>query len=234
MSVSHLVSHTDPLVWTDEQVSRKLECIVNGCRFACLQSIWCESVTTRQSDRCWTKWSLCAAMLRRRHKKCLPFGLSFNCYECQWARTLELISTAQLAEKHILNTNQMHLWNRDASRQQKSPNMANIAVLYFDPAPPQGNVMSVKCRKPLDELAVQVWLLYRHANFKYCTLYVSGTKLRTGDPITRCPRRIFQAGGIKTMQIRTHLPGRSKLFLLVNPWVSKAIKLQSVWTSEKD
>ena len=102
---------------------------------------------------------------------------SFNCYECQWARTLELISTAQLAEKHILNTNQMHLWNRDASRQQKSPNMANIAVLYFDPAPPQGNVMSVKCRKPLDELAVQVWLLYRHANFKYCTLYVSGTKI---------------------------------------------------------
>ena len=159
---------------------------------------------------------------------------SFNCYECQWARTLELISTAQLAEKHILNTNQMHLWNRDASRQQKSPNMANIAVLYFDPAPPQGNVMSVKCRKPLDELAVQVWLLYRHANFKYCTLYVSGTKLRTGVPITRCPWRIFQAGGIKTMQIRKHLPGRSKLFLLVNPWVSKAIKLQSVWTSEKD
>ena len=66
-------------------------------------------------------------------------------------------------------------------------------------------MMSVKCEKPLNELTVQVWLLYDHHNFKYCTLYLSGTELRTDgrtnrqtdDPITKCPRRTFQAGGIK-------------------------------------
>ena len=73
--------------------------------------------------------------------------------------------------------------------------------------------MPVKCEEPIDELTVQVWLLYDHPNFKYCTLFVSGTELRThrrtdrqtdgqtdgqtDDPITRCPRRTFQAGGIK-------------------------------------
>ena len=44
---------------------------------------------------------------------------------------------------------------------------------------PQGRVMSVRCEQPLDELTVQVWLLYDHPNFKYCTLYISGTELRT-------------------------------------------------------
>ena len=39
--------------------------------------------------------------------------------------------------------------------------------------------MLVKCEQPLDELTVQVWLLYYHPNFKYCTLNVSGTELRT-------------------------------------------------------
>ena len=59
--------------------------------------------------------------------------------------------------------------------------------------------MSVKCEQPLDELTVQVWLLYFHPNFKYCTLFASGTELRTDDPITRCLRQTFQAGGIKKM-----------------------------------
>ena len=40
-------------------------------------------------------------------------------------------------------------------------------------------MMSVKCEQPLDELTVQVWLLYHHPNFKYCTLFVSGTELWT-------------------------------------------------------
>ena len=78
------------------------------------------------------------------------------------------------------------------------------------PPHPQGQVISVKCEQPFDELTVQVWLLYDHPNFKYCTLNVSGTELRTDrqtdgrtdgrtdDPNTRCPRRTFQAGGIKT------------------------------------
>ena len=73
--------------------------------------------------------------------------------------------------------------------------------------------MSVKCEQSLDELGFQVWLLYDHPNFKYCTLFISGTELRTDkrtdrqtdrrtdrrtdDPNTRCPRRTFQAGGIK-------------------------------------
>ena len=60
--------------------------------------------------------------------------------------------------------------------------------------------MSVKCEEPIDELTVQVWLLYHHPNFKYGILFVSGTELRTDgrteDPTTRCPRRTFQAEGI--------------------------------------
>ena len=97
---------------------------------------------------------------------------------------------------------------------QQSQNMAKISKSYIlTPPHPQGQVMSVKCEEPIDELTVQVWLLYDHQNFKYCTLFVSGTELQTygqtdgrtdgqtngqtDDPITRCPRRTFQAGGIK-------------------------------------
>ena len=81
------------------------------------------------------------------------------------------------------------------------------------PPNPQGHGMSVKFEKPLDELTVQVWLLYDHPHFKYCTLFISRTELqtdgrtdrqtdgrtdgRTDDPNTRCPQRTFQAGGIK-------------------------------------
>ena len=74
------------------------------------------------------------------------------------------------------------------------------------PAQSKVNVMSLKCEQPLDELTIQVWLLYDHLNPKNSTLCVSGTPLRTyrqtdgqtekqtDDPIARCPRRIFQAG----------------------------------------
>ena len=45
-------------------------------------------------------------------------------------------------------------------------------------------------------------------NFKYCTLFVSGTELRTDgrtdDPMNRCPRRTFQAGGIKKTCLNTY------------------------------
>ena len=66
---------------------------------------------------------------------------------------------------------------------------------------PVEHVMSVWWEEPIDELTVQVWLLYHHLNFK-CSLFVSGTELRTDrrtnrqtdDPITKCPRRTFQAG----------------------------------------
>ena len=88
-------------------------------------------------------------------------------------------------------------------RRQQSQNMAKISKSYIlNPPHPQGHGMSVKCEEPINELTVQVWLLYDHQNFKYCTLFVSGTELRTDvqtdDPNTRCPRRTFQAGGIIT------------------------------------
>ena len=58
----------------------------------------------------------------------------------------------------------MCLWNMDAPGGQ---NMAK-SKSYFPP--PMGHVMSLKCEQHLDELTVQVWLLYDHPNFKYCTL----------------------------------------------------------------
>ena len=40
----------------------------------------------------------------------------------------------------------------------------------FWPSPTQGQVMSVKWEELIDKLTVQVWWLYHHPNFKYCTL----------------------------------------------------------------
>ena len=34
--------------------------------------------------------------------------------------------------------------------------------------------MSVKCEEPIGELTVQVWLLYDHLSFKYCTFMQAG------------------------------------------------------------
>ena len=104
-------------------------------------------------------------------------------------------------------------------RWQQSQTMAKISKsqILTPPPHPMGHVKSVKCEQPLDELTVQVWLLYDHPNFKYCTLFISGTELRTDgrtnrrtdgqtdgrtdDPNTRCPRRTFQAGGIKMSRL---------------------------------
>ena len=44
---------------------------------------------------------------------------------------------------------------------------------------PKGHVMLAKCDELIDELAIQVWLLNHHSNFKYCTLFVCGTELWT-------------------------------------------------------
>ena len=53
-------------------------------------------------------------------------------------------------------------------RQQQSPNIAKISKSYIlTPPDPQGHQMSVKCEEPLNELTVQVWLLYNHPNFNY-------------------------------------------------------------------
>ena len=65
-------------------------------------------------------------------------------------------------------------------RRQQCHNMAKICKSYIlTPPHPQGHVMSETYEEPIDELTVQVWLLYHHPNFKYCTLFVSGTELRT-------------------------------------------------------
>ena len=94
-------------------------------------------------------------------------------------------------------------------RQQQSQNMAKISKSYIlTPPHSHGHVMLVKCEQPIDELTVQIWLLYHHPNFRYCTLFVSGTELRTdrqtvGQTDRRtirlldAPRRTFQTGGIK-------------------------------------
>ena len=50
-------------------------------------------------------------------------------------------------------------------RRQQSQTMAKISKsCILTPPNPQGHVMSVKCEQPLDELTVQVWLLYDHPN----------------------------------------------------------------------
>ena len=96
-------------------------------------------------------------------------------------------------------------------RRQQSQTMAKISKTYIlILLQLQGHVMSVKCEQPLDELTVQVWLLCDHPNFKYCTLFISWTELRTDgltngqtdDPNNRCPRRTFQAGDIKITKFK--------------------------------
>ena len=51
-------------------------------------------------------------------------------------------------------------------RWQQSQNMTKIQP--FDLTTPPG-ACDVS-REPTDELTVQVWVLYHHPNFKYCTL----------------------------------------------------------------
>ena len=53
-----------------------------------------------------------------------------------------------------------------------------------------GHVMSMRCEQPLDELTIQVWLLY-HPNFKYCTVHVGGTD---NNLITRSLSEPFRVG----------------------------------------
>ena len=52
--------------------------------------------------------------------------------------------------------------------------MSSVAIIsksyILTPPDPQGHGMSVKCEEPIDELTVQVWLLYHYPDFKYITL----------------------------------------------------------------
>ena len=99
-------------------------------------------------------------------------------------------------------------------RRQQSQNMAKISKSYIlTPTHPQGRVMSVKCEEAIDEPTVQVWfsITTQTLNITLCSCKWDGitdrrtngqtdgrTDGQTDDPITRCPRRTFQAGGIKT------------------------------------
>ena len=50
---------------------------------------------------------------------------------------------------------------------------SQISKSYIPTPPhPQGHGMLVKCEEPIDELTVQVWLLFidHLPNFKYCTV----------------------------------------------------------------
>ena len=73
----------------------------------------------------------------------------------------------------------MCLWNTDAPGGNKVKNGKICKSYILIPPPPQGLVMLVKCEEPIYELTFKVWLLYHHPNFKYRTLFVSGTELRT-------------------------------------------------------
>ena len=130
--------------------------------------------------------------------------------------------------------------------------MAKISKSYIlTPPHPQGHGMSVKCEEPIDEVTVQVWLLYHHPNFNYWTLFVSGMELRTDgqtnretdkrtdDPITRCPRQTFQAGGIKTLNQSMHLFCTLNLkfteistITVYENWITSTYLLSIIWHAQ--
>ena len=102
----------------------------------------------------------------------------------------------------------MCLWNMDAPGGNKVKIWQKSLGPTCSPCPtPRG--MWCQCEEPLDELTVQVWLLYLHPNVNYWTLYAGRnygqTDGQTNNPITRCPQRTFQAGGIKIYLILTQL-----------------------------
>ena len=87
---------------------------------------------------------------------------------------------------------------------QQSQTMAKVSKPYIlTPPHPQGHVMSVKCEQPSDELTVQVGLLYDHPNFKYCTLYISGTDRRTIQTLDA--QADLSGRGIKTCWLQCNI-----------------------------
>ena len=72
----------------------------------------------------------------------------------------------------------MCLWNTDAPAPPPPQGGNKVKIWHksfnksyiLTPPHPEGHVISVKCEGPIDELTVQVWLLYHHPNYKYCTL----------------------------------------------------------------
>ena len=121
---------------------------------------------------------------------------------------------AWIFNKKIIITRHVFVKHR-CPRRQQSQTMAKISKSsILTPPHPQGHVMSVKWEQPFDELTVQVWLLYDHPNFKYCTLFISGTELRTDGQMIQT---LDAPGG----------PFRHKNTTSIH---STFIKHQSIWT----
>ena len=86
--------------------------------------------------------------------------------------------------------------------------------------------MSVKNKEPIDEATVQVWLLYHHPNFKYCTLFVSGTELRTDKQTDGQTDEQMDGQTIRLLDAPADLSGRGhknfskacKVHTLTTPW----------------
>ena len=99
--------------------------------------------------------------------------------------TLDFSRWWQFEEKN------MCLWNTDApsSNKVKLWQKSLSPTFWPHPTPSQGHVMSVQCEQPLDELTVQVWILYDHPNFKYYALFIN---CKTGHNYGRTDRQMIQ------------------------------------------
>ena len=127
---------------------------------------------------CWKLiYSVRTKVLTASHTNLIPTG-----YLPSGGALMNLISGLVFIEQYAFVKHGCPQW-------QQSQNL----VKYLSPtiltlSHPQGHVGDViEVSATLDELTIQVWLLYHHdnlQNFKYyCTLYVGGTELRSdGQP----------------------------------------------------
>ena len=175
----------------DRQTSsiHKLELLCNPTRKLCISCILClkRGKTPSIIDANWAHSNFTCKSLIKSYKK---FQLNMSRHVGEKCRKLCISS--------ILNSKQDVFVKHRCPQQQQSGNMAKISKSYIlTPPHPQGHVMSVKCEEPIDELTVQVWLLYHHPNFKYCTLFVSRTELWTDKQTIRlldAPDGPFRSG----------------------------------------
>ena len=122
------------------------------------------------------------------------YDFSMKCQKSTWKYTCPEFGESSIS---LLSVITRHVFvKHGCPRRQQSQNMAKISKSYILTQPhPQGHVMSVKCEEPIDELSVQVWSLHHHQNYKYCTLFVSGTELRTDKQTNRRTIRLLDAPG---------------------------------------
>ena len=124
--------------------------------------------------------------------------LSFHFLSHIHTSTCSLLMYCHWGHQWIINTScllDMCLWNMDALGSNKVKIWQKSQSYILTQPHPTGHVMSVTCVEPIGELAVQVWLLYHHPNFKYCTLFVSGTELWTDKRTDRRMIRLLDAPG---------------------------------------